>query len=139
VYLPRYLKIRRHARKVDTVPAPLFPRYLFVAVDATSQPFRSISSTIGIAHLICQGDEPAPIPYAVIASIKEREDPRGFIQLETRPKFAPGAPVRVLNGVFSDCLGLFDGMTDGDRVAVLLDMLGRRVRVAMDAGMIAAA
>ena len=33
VYLPRYLRRRRHARKVDWVPTPLFPRYLFVFMD----------------------------------------------------------------------------------------------------------
>ena len=32
-YLPRYLKRRRHARRVDIVPRPLFPRYLFVSID----------------------------------------------------------------------------------------------------------
>ena len=29
-YIPRYKKLRRHARRVDTVFAPLFPRYFFV-------------------------------------------------------------------------------------------------------------
>ena len=33
IYFPRYLKRRRHARRIETVAAPLFPRYLFVAVD----------------------------------------------------------------------------------------------------------
>ena len=37
VYLPRYLKRRRHARRVETVAAPLFPRYMFVAVDRAVQ------------------------------------------------------------------------------------------------------
>ena len=32
-YLPRYLKRRRHARKIETVAAPFFPRYVFVFVD----------------------------------------------------------------------------------------------------------
>ena len=32
-YLPAYMKRRRHARQVQNVIAPLFPRYLFVAVD----------------------------------------------------------------------------------------------------------
>ena len=31
-YLPRYLKRRRHARRMDVVAAPLFPRYLFVSI-----------------------------------------------------------------------------------------------------------
>jgi len=35
IYLPKYLKRRRHARRTETVIAPLFPRYLFVAVDMT--------------------------------------------------------------------------------------------------------
>ena len=33
VYLPQYRKLRRHARKLDIIAAPLFPRYLFVRAD----------------------------------------------------------------------------------------------------------
>jgi transcriptional antiterminator RfaH len=33
IYLPKYLKKRRHARRTQIVIVPLFPRYLFVAVD----------------------------------------------------------------------------------------------------------
>ena len=29
-------------------------------------------------------------------------------------------------------LGLYDGMRDGERVAILLDLLGRKVRVVLD-------
>lgn len=36
-YLPSYRKRRRHARRVDTVLAPLFPRYLFVRMDPHQQ------------------------------------------------------------------------------------------------------
>jgi transcriptional antiterminator RfaH len=32
-YLPQYKKTRRHARRTDTVLAPLFPKYLFVKFD----------------------------------------------------------------------------------------------------------
>ena len=46
VYVPRYLKRRRHARKIDIVAAPLFPRYLFVAVDLNAQRWRSIWSAV---------------------------------------------------------------------------------------------
>ena len=47
-YLPKLLKQRRHARKVETVIRPLFPRYLFVLVDITTQRWRAIHSTIGV-------------------------------------------------------------------------------------------
>lgn len=42
IYLPRYLKRRRHARKIDLTAKPLFPRYMFVAVDVATQRWRSI-------------------------------------------------------------------------------------------------
>jgi transcriptional antiterminator RfaH len=34
---------------------------------------------------------------------------------------------------------LFNGLADHDRVSILLDMLGRKVRVLLDADMVAAA
>ena len=52
-YLPRYRKRRRHARRIETVEAPLFPRYLFVSIDLATQRWRAIHSTIGVSHLVC--------------------------------------------------------------------------------------
>jgi transcriptional antiterminator RfaH len=45
VYLPRYLKRQRHARRIENVSAPLFARYLFVAIDRMTQRWRSIQLT----------------------------------------------------------------------------------------------
>jgi transcriptional antiterminator RfaH len=137
-YLPRYLKRRRHARRVDVVAAPLFPRYLFVEIDMAMQRWRSIYSTVGVSRLICAGDVPTPAPDHVIAMLKDREDAAGFIQLDRPPQFRLGDKIRVVEGLFSDCLGLYDGMPDRDRVAVLLDLLGRKVRVLLDADAVTA-
>ncbi len=139
VYLPRYLKQRRHARRIDKVAAPLFPRYLFVAVDITTQRWHSIRSTVGITRLITNGDVPAVLPQAIIEGLKRREDANGFIKLERRPRFAVGDKVRVREGAFLDCLGLFEGISGEQRVAVLLDLLGRKVRVIMNTDVIEAA
>jgi transcriptional antiterminator RfaH len=138
-YLPRYLKRRRHARRVETVPAPLFPRYLFVTVDLMCQRWRAIHSTIGVIRLVCNGDAPVAVADVVIETLKARQDGQGFVTLRQRPLFALGDQVRVVDGVFADCLGLFDGMKDSDRVAVLLDLLGRKVRLVLDEFSIAAA
>lgn len=139
VYVPRYLKRRRHARRVETVAAPLFPRYVFVAVDLEAQRWRSIYSTVGVARLVCNGDDPAAVSDAIVGALKSREDARGFIKLDSRPAFRPGEQVRVLYGAFSSCLGLFDGMADRERIAILLDLLGRKVRVVLDADLVVAA
>jgi transcriptional antiterminator RfaH len=139
IYLPRYLKRRRHARRIETVSAPLFPRYLFVAIDRLTQRWRSIQSTIGVAHLVSNGDEPALVPTKVLDELKRREDHAGFVSLDKVSRFAPGETVRVIDGVFSECLGLFEGMADQDRIAILLDLLGRKVRVVLEAQAVDAA
>lgn len=138
-YLPRYLKRRRHARRVDTVAAPLFPRYLFVEIDLSAQRWRSIYSTVGVSQLVGSGDAPTAVPAEVIALLRQREDASGLIKLEHRPNYAVGDKIRVLDGVFYDCLGLYDGMADRDRVAILLDLLGRKVRIVVDAESVVAA
>ncbi len=137
VYLPRYLKRRSHARKVEMVAAALFPRYLFVAFDPGVQRWRSIHSTLGVAQLICHGDRPVAIDSKIIADLRGREDERGLVRLERI--FRAGEKIRVVGGAFSDRLGVFEGMSDSERVAVLLDLLGRKVRVVMNIDVIEAA
>lgn len=139
VYLPRYLKRRRHARKVDVVAKPLFPRYMFVAIDLATQRWRSIQSTLGVSCLVCNGDEPATVPDGVVEAVREREDDKGFVRMEAVSAFMRGDRIRILGGALVDSTGLFDGLADHDRVLILLDMLGRKVRVLLDADAVAAA
>jgi transcriptional antiterminator RfaH len=138
VYLPRYLKRRSHARKVDFVPAPLFPQYLFVAVDLLAQRWRAVNSTIGVTRLICHGQLPVEVQRSVVESLQRRHDAQGFVQ-QHRNVMKPGQKIRVRDGAFSDFLGSFESMNDGERVAVLLDLLGRKVRVVMSVDIIEAA
>ena len=119
--------------------APLFPRYLFVSVDQATQRWHSIRSTVGITRLVTNGDVPAIVPQAIIDGLRRREDADGFVQLERRARFASGDKVRVLEGAFCDHLGLFEGMSGQERVAILLDLLGRKVRVLLELDVIDAA
>jgi transcriptional antiterminator RfaH len=138
-YFPRYLKSRRHARRVETIAAPLFPRYLFVSVNMETQRWRSIQSTVGVMQLVRNGEEPAAISNRIIEDLKNREGELGFIKLDHRQMFRLGDKLRVVDGVFCDSLGLFEGMSDRDRVTILLDLLGRKVRVRLDADFVTAA
>lgn len=138
-YLPRYLKRRRHARKMDLVAAPLFPRYLFVNIEATARRWRSIQSTFGVSRLVLSGDKPALVPNAIIESLRACEDEKGFVKLSRRAPFSAGDRVRILAGAFMDSLGLYEGLGDRERVSILLDLLGRKVRVVLDADLVTAA
>jgi transcriptional antiterminator RfaH len=139
IYLPRYLKRRRHARRSESVPAPLFPRYLFVSFDRQVQRWRPIQSTIGVSRLVCNGETPASVPEEIIDELRGREDEGGFVRLERRSRFARGDQIRVVDGIFHTRLGLFEDMVDRERVAILLDLLGRKVRVVLHGDAVAAA
>jgi transcriptional antiterminator RfaH len=138
-YLPCYLKRRRHARRVENVIMPLFPNYLFVAFDAAIQRWRCIQSTIGVVKLVCYNDMPATVPFQIVEELKSKEDERGLIPIDRHPPFARGDRIQVKNGVFSSCLGVFQGLSGSERAAILLDLLGRKVRVVIESDDLAAA
>ena len=129
VYVPRYLKRRRHARRVEDVAAPLFARYLFVSIDTRAPRWRAVQSTVGISQLICSSGLPIPIADNVVDGLRSSEDDNGLIRLPSRSLYKQGDQVKILDGAFASCIGLFQEMRDEERVIVLLDLLGRKVRV----------
>ncbi len=135
VYLPKFLKRRRHARRTDWVAAPLFPRYLFVGMDIARARWRAINSTFGVIHLVGDGARPLAVPGPVVAEIRAREDDGGLIRFDARP-FRKGDRVRILDGAFADLEGLFDGADEKNRIFVLLSLLGRQVRVKLGEDMV---
>jgi transcriptional antiterminator RfaH len=129
VYLPRYLKRRRHARRTDWVLAPLFPRYIFIGMNLAVARWRAIRSTVGIAGLICQCDQPMPVPFGIVETIQARGNEKGVVTLLTEPAFGKGERVHITEGTLRGLNGLFESVTDEERVVILLDLLGREVRV----------
>ncbi len=129
VYLPRYMKRRRHARRVDWHPAPLFPRYLFVKLDPEADQWRTIHSTVGVSQFITFGEAPVAVPVGIVEDIRAREDERGMIGLGSVDKFRRGDSVQVVDGAFADLNGVFDCIDDKQRVFIVLELLGRKVKV----------
>lgn len=127
VYLPRWRKRRSHARRIEWVPAPLFPRYLFVDFDIEVTRWRAINSTFGVSHLVCNDGLPLPMPDGIVEDIRAREAASGLIEID--PAFRKGQSVIVGEGPFLDQIGLFERMNDAERVTILLSLLGREVRV----------
>lgn len=128
-YLPRHLKQRRHARKTETIASPLFPRYLFVQFDREKDFWHPLLSTIGLSHLVSNGNTPTPINDAVIETIRAHENAEGIVELCQVSSLKRGAKLRVISGPFADMVGLFDGTSSTNRINVLLNMLGGQVRV----------
>ena len=138
LFLPQYLRQRRHARRVDMVKAPLFPRYLFVEIDLESDRWLSVTSTIGVSHLVGGANGPLSVPEGVVEEWRAREDESGLIPLAREARYRRGDRVQVNDGAFVDMVGVFDCASDEDRVFLLLDMLGRQVRVRLPVEAVAA-
>jgi transcriptional antiterminator RfaH len=135
-YFPRYLHKRRHARRVDIVTRPLFPRYLFVALDLGRDRWRAIQSTFGVSNLVSAGDTPLAIPDAVVEEIRAREGEDGLVTLGLPAGLKSGSPVKLTDGIFAEYRGVIDRIADDRRVAVLIELLGREVRVFVPAASI---
>jgi transcriptional antiterminator RfaH len=138
-YLPRYMRRRSHARRVELVPTPLFPRYLFVEFDREVVRWRAIRSTVGVSGLVTHGDVPTPVPVGIVEGIMAREDEHGMVPVASTQRFAPGDKVEILDGALEGLTALFEGTTDQQRVILLLDLLGRQVRVTVPTATIRAA
>ena len=129
VYLPKYMKLRRHARRQDLVPRPLFPRYVFVGVGIKNKRWRAINSTIGINHLISFDGRPTILHSDILDQVRARENNDGMIVTRESCHFRKGDRVEIVRGALCEQTGLFDSLDDKKRVIVLLDLLGRQVRV----------
>ena len=139
VYLPRYLKHRRHARRIERVRRPLFPRYLFVRFDPETALWRSINGTFGVAYLVAHGSEPVSVPDTIVDAIKARHNEDDLVVLHSPESFEPGQKLEIVEGPFAWKTGLFQRLSDNDRVVLLLDLLGRKISVTVSPEMVAAA
>ena len=136
-FVPRYWKNRRHARKVETISAALFPRYIFVVVDRTRDRWRSINGTLGVDRLLMSGGEPQPVPHGVVENLAAAADLEGNIRFDFHLK--EGQTVKVMAGPFADLVGQLERLDDNGRVRVLLEILGGTVRVALPQKLVAPA
>jgi transcriptional antiterminator RfaH len=126
-FQPKRHKTVRHARRLSTVEAPFFPRYLFIVLDLAHHQWRSVNGTFGVSRLVMRGELPHPVPRGVIEALIAAADTHGILQLAG--KLQLGAPVRLMSGPFAEQLAILDELDDTGRVRVLLDILGRRVAI----------
>ena len=116
--------VQREARK------PLFPGYLFVSFDPATPGWSAINSTRGISRLILNDPRrPQPLPDALMAGLIARCDASGL--LSTEDDLAVGDRIRVLSGPFADLVTTIETLSGPERIGVLIDLMGRKVRTSV--------
>ena len=128
-YLPLFLKRRSHSRRIDWVPSPFFPRYLFVGMNIENIRWRAVRSTVGVSNVICSGENPAQVPPDVLKLLKSREDENGFVKLGSSSSIHPGDRVQIIDSALGDLVAIVKELHGLDRVTLLLTLMGRQVSV----------
>jgi transcriptional antiterminator RfaH len=131
VYLPLVRQVRRRlGRRVSAIGA-MFPRYLFVRLDSNTDNWAPIRSTLGVVSIVRFGQAPARVPDRFVDYLRNREDGQG-IQTIAVEALRPGMRVRVTEGSLMGFEGIYQARTGHDRVVVLLEIMGKIARTAID-------
>jgi transcriptional antiterminator RfaH len=126
--------IEYHGRSGALLDKPFFPRYIFAHFDWDSEGYASVQWTPGLSCVVNFDGRPAWLEDEYVAYLRaelEVLDGDEFLALK------PGERVRVTDGPFRDLEAIFAGRMNGEqRVAVLLEILGRPTRVEVDSDIV---
>jgi transcriptional antiterminator RfaH len=129
-FLPTLAVERLRAGHRVVVPEALFPRYLFVYLEAGRSNWSTIRSTRGVSHLVRFGGVAARIPSALIDALTEQPAPQ-------KELFAVGEQLKVIAGPFvgieAELLRLYEARDGEARVVVLMDILTRPQQISLPA------
>jgi transcriptional antiterminator RfaH len=127
VYLPR-IKFRRATREGPVwFTEALFPNYLFARFDLRKV-MRQVQHTRGVAGIVHFGEHYPVVPEDVIANLRATVSDDDVHVV--KDVFEPGTPVTISGGSFDAFKAVVSRvMPSRERVAVLLDFLGRQTEV----------
>ena len=113
---------------------PLFPSYIFGKFDL-EQNYPLVRWGRGVKKVLGYGGYPISVAEEVIQIIKDRTDTDGIVRRKSN--FQPNDVVRIKSGPLKDLNGIFERwMSDGERVRVLLNLIGYQPAVEMHYSMI---
>jgi transcriptional antiterminator RfaH len=121
-------EIRRN-NKVSLVDRPLFPGYVFVALDIAAGQWRKVNATVGVSRLVSFGAAPAEVPSGIVTHLQARCDDTGHL-LPARD-LQVGDEVLLKYGPFASMIAKIETIAPDRRVWVLMDIMGGKTRVGL--------
>ena len=134
VFLPWIRTRRRRGSQFKWSLIPLFPGYVFCCLDMVKSG-KAARYSPGVRDFLTFGTQIAEVGNEIIAGLRER-CPGGVAQI-VPSALRPGDSVKISEGPFAGLEAIFEGSLKGsERVAVLLEILGRQTRIVMPQGTI---
>jgi len=103
----------------------LFPGYIFIHLDNKIENWSPIRSTKGVLNFVRFGLNFAQVPDDIIKFIKNNqlvteEKIKNLNRLKTDDK------VQITDGVFKNCIAIFKSYKPGERIILLMNILGQQ-------------
>ena len=113
-----------------TIAKKVLPGYVLVQMKMNDQTWNIVRNTPGVTGFVGSGSKPTPLREDEVSQIIKQmtaETPRVKIG------FKQGQSVRVVDGPFTDFVGIVDELsTEKGKVKVLLSLFGRETPVELD-------
>ena len=129
-FQPTFKTMSRVQNKFKEIIKPVFPGYIFVAINLEEKNWHKINNTRGISSIIVFGNEIPLIHCELIKELQHR------FSLNSSPKavdpFEIGMNAEITNGPFAQLIGKIDEIDADQRIWILLDILGNQTRVSIN-------
>ena len=117
---------------------PLFPGYVFVALDVGRERWRAVNSTLGILHLVRFGETPAALPEGLVERMRALSNAQGLVAPQNA--LVIGQTAKIVGGAFDGWIGQVQSVADSQqRVVLLVELMSRSTMLAVPRDNIAAA
>ena len=111
--------------KINNKIVVLFPGYLFIYLDETSENWTPIRSTKGVLNFVRFGLNFAQVPDHIIKYIRVNQA-NSDEKLKKLSKFKEGDKVQITDGVFKNCIAIFKSYKSEERIILLMKVLGQQ-------------
>lgn len=126
-FLPMYSVKKIRNGKCAEVIEPLFPGYLFIALNCINDNWAPIRSTRGVLRIVAFAGVPVAVPSPVVAQLVEIEQRDGFVSAVLKP----GDVVQITAGTFKELEAIFHSFNGEECVFVLLDFMQKQHKLSM--------
>ena len=129
-FQPKFKTMSRIRNNFKEIIKPVFPGYIFIAINLEERNWHKINNTRGISSILLFGNEIPLIHYKLIEELKHRISLDNI--LEPANPFEVGMNTEITIGPFAQLIGKIDEIDTDQRIWILLDILGTQPRVSIN-------
>jgi transcriptional antiterminator RfaH len=130
-------KYNEFSGKVSHLAKPMFPSYIFSRFNY-DQVYHKVRYARGVHSLVSFANRPALVDDEIVELLRSQIGEDGFVK--SLDQFEPGDEVVIKHGRFQNFYGVFEGgISDTDRVRILLNTVSFQAHIVVDRALVARA